>query len=72
MSTNPVVDLVPTVCHWIGGQRVTPAATRTADVYNPASGQVIARVALAESADVDVAVRIQLTRLYVVINRFRV
>ena len=57
MSTNPVVDLVPTVSHWIGGQRVTPAATRTADVYNPASGRVIARVALAESADVDVVVR---------------
>lgn len=57
MSTNPVVDLVPTVCHWIGGQRVTPAATRTADVYNPASGRVVARVALAESADVDAAVR---------------
>jgi malonate-semialdehyde dehydrogenase (acetylating)/methylmalonate-semialdehyde dehydrogenase len=57
MSTHPVVDLVPTVCHWINGQRVTPAATRTADVFNPASGRVIARVALAESADVDAAVK---------------
>ena len=57
MSTNPVVDLVPTVCHWINGQRVTPAATRTADVFNPATGRVIARVALAESADVDAAVK---------------
>ncbi len=56
MSTNPVVDLVPTICHWIGGQRVTPAATRTADVYNPAHGSVIARVALAEAADVNAAV----------------
>jgi malonate-semialdehyde dehydrogenase (acetylating)/methylmalonate-semialdehyde dehydrogenase len=57
MSTNPVVDLVSTVCHWINGERVTPAATRTAEVFNPASGRVIARVALAESADVDAAVK---------------
>ena len=57
MSTNPVVDLVPTLCHWINGQRVTPAATRTAEVFNPATGRVIARVALAESADVDAAVK---------------
>jgi malonate-semialdehyde dehydrogenase (acetylating)/methylmalonate-semialdehyde dehydrogenase len=57
MRTNPVVNLVPTIGHWIGGQRVAPAATRTADVFNPASGSVIARVALAEVADVDAAVR---------------
>ena len=39
MSTNPVVDLVPTVGHWIGGS-ASPAATRTADVFNPASGRL--------------------------------
>ena len=34
-----------------------PVPPTSTPVYNPASGQVIARVALAESADVDVAVR---------------
>ena len=57
MSTNPVVDLVSPIGHWIGGRRVSPAAARTAEVFNPATGAVIARVALAEAADVDAAVR---------------
>ncbi|HMD75046.1 MAG TPA: CoA-acylating methylmalonate-semialdehyde dehydrogenase [Steroidobacteraceae bacterium] len=57
MSTNPVVDLVSPVGHWIGGRHVLPAAARTAEVFNPAVGAVIARVALAEAADVDAAVR---------------
>ena len=57
MSTNPVVDLVSPIGHWIGGRRVSPAAARTAEVFNPATGTVIARVALAEATDVDAAVR---------------
>ena len=58
MSTNPVVDLVPTLGHWIEGRHVaaTPGA-RTADVFNPATGAVAARVALAEPSDLDAAVR---------------
>jgi malonate-semialdehyde dehydrogenase (acetylating)/methylmalonate-semialdehyde dehydrogenase len=57
MSTNPVVDLVSPIGHWIGGRSVLPPNARTADVFNPATGAVIARVALAEASDVDAAVR---------------
>jgi malonate-semialdehyde dehydrogenase (acetylating)/methylmalonate-semialdehyde dehydrogenase len=57
MSTNPIVDLLPTVGHWIGGHLVPPSAARTADVFNPATGSVAAKVALATAADVDAAVR---------------
>ncbi len=46
-----------TIEHWIGGAATAGASTRTADVYNPATGQVQARVLLAEPADVDRAVQ---------------
>jgi malonate-semialdehyde dehydrogenase (acetylating)/methylmalonate-semialdehyde dehydrogenase len=39
-----------TVGHWIDGQIVTPAGSRTADVFNPATGEVTKKVVLA-SAD---------------------
>ncbi|MEO8314337.1 MAG: aldehyde dehydrogenase family protein, partial [Pseudomonadota bacterium] len=41
--------------HFIGGTRV-PAAGRSARVFNPATGAVIARVALADAGMVDAAV----------------
>jgi malonate-semialdehyde dehydrogenase (acetylating) / methylmalonate-semialdehyde dehydrogenase len=46
-----------TIEHWIGGTETTGSSTRAADVWNPATGQVQARVLLAESADVDAAVQ---------------
>ena len=46
-----------TVEHWIGGASTPASSTRTADVYNPATGQVQARVLLAGPADVDDAVQ---------------
>ena len=46
-----------TVEHWIGGASTPGSSTRTADVYNPATGQVQARVLLAGPADVDDAVQ---------------
>ena len=46
-----------TIEHWIGGANTAGASTRTADVWNPATGQVQARVVLADSADVDAAVQ---------------
>ncbi len=46
-----------TVEHWIGGAATPGISARTADVYNPATGQVQARVLLAEPADVDQAVQ---------------
>jgi malonate-semialdehyde dehydrogenase (acetylating) / methylmalonate-semialdehyde dehydrogenase len=42
--------------HWIGGRTVAGASSRRADVFNPASGTVTGRVALASSADVAAAV----------------
>jgi malonate-semialdehyde dehydrogenase (acetylating) / methylmalonate-semialdehyde dehydrogenase len=46
-----------TVEHWIGAASTPGSSTRTGDVYNPATGQVQARVLLAEPADVDDAVQ---------------
>ncbi|MEE4118027.1 MAG: aldehyde dehydrogenase family protein, partial [Paracoccaceae bacterium] len=41
--------------HWVNGARVAGSG-RTADVYNPATGEVQAQVALASAAEVDAAV----------------
>jgi malonate-semialdehyde dehydrogenase (acetylating)/methylmalonate-semialdehyde dehydrogenase len=46
MSATP--DVVP---HWIGGARTRGASTRTAPVYDPATGAVEREVALADVAD---------------------
>jgi malonate-semialdehyde dehydrogenase (acetylating) / methylmalonate-semialdehyde dehydrogenase len=46
-----------TIEHWIGGASTPGVSARTADVYNPATGQVQARVLLAGAADVDEAVQ---------------
>jgi malonate-semialdehyde dehydrogenase (acetylating) / methylmalonate-semialdehyde dehydrogenase len=51
--------LTQTVQHWIGGRRMGakgPGEGRTADVFNPATGQVARRVLLGSRADVDAAV----------------
>ncbi|MEO6078944.1 MAG: CoA-acylating methylmalonate-semialdehyde dehydrogenase [Steroidobacteraceae bacterium] len=46
-----------TIGHFIGGKMVAPVAgSRTADVFNPATGAVAARVAMADAATVDAAV----------------
>ncbi len=42
--------------HWIGGKMVAGGSGRHADVYNPATGEVQARVALATTAELDAAV----------------
>jgi len=42
--------------HWIGGKAVAGASGRTANVYNPATGQVQALVPLANRAELDAAV----------------
>ena len=42
--------------HYIGGRQIDGNSGRYADVYNPATGEVIAKVALASAADVDTAV----------------
>jgi malonate-semialdehyde dehydrogenase (acetylating)/methylmalonate-semialdehyde dehydrogenase len=45
-----------TVQHWISGSTTTGASTRTAPVFDPATGQQQAEVVLAEPSDVDAAV----------------
>ena len=42
--------------HFIDGQRTAGQSTRTADVFNPSTGQVQAKVPMAGKADVDAAV----------------
>ena len=42
--------------HWIDGKEVAGTSGRFADVYNPATGEVQARVALATQAELDAAV----------------
>src|SRR3984885_14157726 len=44
------------VHHWINGQISTGNSGRFGDVYNPASGEVQAKVAMATAAEVDAAV----------------
>jgi malonate-semialdehyde dehydrogenase (acetylating)/methylmalonate-semialdehyde dehydrogenase len=42
--------------HWIDGAEVASTSGRTAPVYNPATGAVTGRVALADEAEVDAAI----------------
>jgi malonate-semialdehyde dehydrogenase (acetylating)/methylmalonate-semialdehyde dehydrogenase len=44
--------------HWIGGKRVQGASGRSGPVYNPATGAQTGAVALADTAEVDQAVRV--------------
>src|SRR5690349_24805087 len=45
-----------TIPHWISGSETTGASTRYGAVWNPATGEQQAQVALAETADVDAAI----------------
>lgn len=45
-----------TIEHWINGAATTAGSTRTAPVWNPATGAQRAKVLLAETSDVDTAV----------------
>jgi malonate-semialdehyde dehydrogenase (acetylating) / methylmalonate-semialdehyde dehydrogenase len=46
-----------TINHWIGGRAVEAEPERTGAIYDPATGQQTAQVALASAADVDAAVQ---------------
>lgn len=54
--TSAAANTSSLIGHWIDGQRVNPQDPKTRDVFNPATGQVSARVALAELTDVETAV----------------
>jgi malonate-semialdehyde dehydrogenase (acetylating)/methylmalonate-semialdehyde dehydrogenase len=47
---------VNTIEHWINGAATSAGSTRTAPVYDPATGRQQASVLLAETSDVDTAV----------------
>ena len=44
------------VNHWIDGKDTAGTSGRTADVFNPATGEVQAKVALASKAEMDDAI----------------
>ncbi len=46
-----------TIQHWIGGNLSMGVSSRTAPVWNPATGEQQAQVLLAEKADVDAAIK---------------
>lgn len=43
--------------HWIGGKKVAGTSGRFGEVFNPATGEVTAKVPLASRAEVDAAIR---------------
>ena len=45
-----------TIDHWIGGRTIASTSGRHSDVFNPATGEVQAKVGLASVAEVDAAV----------------
>jgi malonate-semialdehyde dehydrogenase (acetylating)/methylmalonate-semialdehyde dehydrogenase len=47
-----------TINHFVGGQEVAGKSGRFGDVFNPATGEVQAKVALASRAEVDAAVKV--------------
>ena len=46
-----------TINHFIGGKEVAGTSGRTSDVFNPATGEVQAKVHLATTQEVDAAAR---------------
>jgi len=57
MSTLDTLDTLDTISHFINGAKQDTASGRYADVFNPALGEPVARVALASVEDVNTAVR---------------
>src|ERR1700748_1200102 len=47
-----------TIPHFIGGKDVAGTSGRSSDVFNPATGEVQAKVALASKAELDNAVKV--------------
>src|SRR5260370_30138558 len=56
MATADEAVGLGTIHHWIGGQQAPSASGRCGDVYDPAKGQVRARIGFADAAEVDAAV----------------
>ena len=57
LNSAPAADRkIREVQHWINGRMVAGTSGRFGDVYNPASGEVQAKVPMAAPAEVDAAV----------------
>src|SRR6185437_13458051 len=57
-ETSPAAaaeESIPHIGHWIDGAVVPSTSGRTAPVFNPATGEVSGRVALADQAEIDAA-----------------
>jgi len=54
-TAGPTGD-VPVIPHWIDGAEYAPDGTRTAPVFNPATGRVSAEVALADEQTIERAI----------------
>jgi malonate-semialdehyde dehydrogenase (acetylating) / methylmalonate-semialdehyde dehydrogenase len=54
---QPAAEAVPILSHWINGRPVEVLPDDTGPVYNPATGQVIARVPRGGAAEADAAVQ---------------
>jgi malonate-semialdehyde dehydrogenase (acetylating)/methylmalonate-semialdehyde dehydrogenase len=54
---NKPADTLVAVPHWIAGKPTAGSSARSGPVYNPATGAVTKRVAYANAADVDAAVK---------------
>ncbi|MCW2289295.1 methylmalonate-semialdehyde dehydrogenase [acylating] [Leucobacter luti] len=50
-------DTLPVIPHWIDGARFESTSGRTAPVYNPATGELQAHVALASEAEISAAIQ---------------
>ena len=55
-TPDQAASTLPILSHWIGGRRAEVAPEQTGPVYNPATGEVIARVPRGGAAEVDAAV----------------
>ena len=52
----PEAQAPDVVQHWISGEATAGDSTRSADVYDPATGEVVGRVRVTSPADLDAMV----------------
>ena len=58
MNAPQASEIKEDIGHFVGGKIIQPKAGRYADVYNPATGAIARRVALANRVEIDAAVEV--------------
>ncbi len=58
MNAPQAFEIKEDIGHFVGGKIIQPKAGRYADVYNPATGAIARRVALANRVEIDAAVEV--------------